>query len=292
MAKTRGLSPRVRGNHGSGRDCHLSARSIPACAGEPRRPAPPGPTASVYPRVCGGTHRHVILSQRIPGLSPRVRGNQTGDPEIDAFIRSIPACAGEPSSRPPPHSLPRVYPRVCGGTQAKTPRKAPRKGLSPRVRGNQTRRGVWAFVMGSIPACAGEPASHPARWTSAAVYPRVCGGTRIASGSLDICSGLSPRVRGNPFSGPADRAERRSIPACAGEPSTTASLERVTKVYPRVCGGTGWDLFTASASAGLSPRVRGNRSSMRRLVSICGSIPACAGEPLSDLYLFLPSLKG
>ena len=51
------------------------------------------------------------------------------------------------------------------------------KGLSPRVRGNRDSVPGDDDQLGSIPACAGEPAAarqSSVRWT---VYPRVCGGT-------------------------------------------------------------------------------------------------------------------
>ena len=51
----RGLSPRVRGNQVGMPSLGTSEGSIPACAGEPRMPAPPGLAGEVYPRVCGGT---------------------------------------------------------------------------------------------------------------------------------------------------------------------------------------------------------------------------------------------
>ena len=69
-------------------------------------------------------------------------------------------------------------------------------------------------------------------------------------------------------------------------------------VYPRVCGGTGAAAAAADDEAGLSPRVRGNRTEKARVKKngvyprVCGgtdqqrrhanqrgSIPACAGEP-------------
>ena len=53
----------------------------------------------------------------------------------------------------------RVYPRVCGGTTGKFSRATRRRGLSPRVRGNQNRIRV-AFYAEQV-----------------RVYPRVCGGT-------------------------------------------------------------------------------------------------------------------
>ena len=93
-----GLSPRVRGNLAFVVAAVIRIRSIPACAGEPRPPIPPGCSSWVYPRVCGGTvaklARHVPLS----GLSPRVRGNRSQIFDRRLASGSIPACAGEPSS--------------------------------------------------------------------------------------------------------------------------------------------------------------------------------------------------
>ena len=75
-------------------------------------------------------------------------------------------------------------------------------------------------------------------FTKSAVYPRVGGGTRY---------GLIYRIYG-----------LRSIPAWAGEPGSTLAEEVLETVYPRVGGGTWrYDRFRV-ASAGLSPRGRGN----------------------------------
>ena len=50
-----------------------------------------------------------------------------------------------------------VYPRVCGGTGRAFLDGASILGLSPRVRGNQLNVQRVRVVIGSIPACAGEP---------------------------------------------------------------------------------------------------------------------------------------
>ena len=71
----------------------------------------------------------------------------------------------------------------------------------------------------------------------------------------------------------------RSIPACAGEPRSAAATRRARGVYPRVCGGTAVAAFRKRSSAGLSPRVRGNRICAPAWLAPLGSIPACAGEP-------------
>ena len=50
-----GLSPRVRGNQCLLPVRRLCVRSIPACAGEPKKAVQPCDVQGVYPRVCGGT---------------------------------------------------------------------------------------------------------------------------------------------------------------------------------------------------------------------------------------------
>ena len=99
----------------------------------------------VYPRVCGGTD-----------VGP-------ARPSSRHYLRSIPACAGEPRSIKRAEDRVRsVYPRVCGGTAS---------------------------------TCAyGLSISEP-------VYPRVCGGTlRTSLTRFELNqTGLSPRVRGNPI---------------------------------------------------------------------------------------------
>ena len=111
---------------------------------------------------------------------------------------------------------------------------------------------------GSIPACAGEPASIRRSLRACAVYPRVCGGTSLCSAWLYSIAGLSPRVRGNLTRSVLPSVCRRSIPACAGEPHYDPQEMVTLEVYPRVCGGT-YDIVSwARDQKGLSPRVRGN----------------------------------
>ena len=77
--------------------------------------------------------------------------------------------------------LPKVYPRVCGGTQRSVSSIVATAGLSPRVRGNRQKRSGLRMVMRSIPACAGEPICRGCGGSLAEVYPRVCGGTAVTA---------------------------------------------------------------------------------------------------------------
>ena len=113
--RTRGLSPRVRGNPGH----HQSAAT----------------GRGVYPRVCGGTGEEPMNRRHLMGLSPRVRGNHELLFTEQWRLRSIPACAGEPQRPLPLVRRPTVYPRVCGGTFDKRRRREDEDGVYPRVCG-------------------------------------------------------------------------------------------------------------------------------------------------------------
>ena len=192
---------------------------------------------------------------------------------------SIPACAGEPRLAPARCGLWWVYPRVCGGTGARTGSDTDYRGLSPRVRGNLTAEEHLQEELRSIPACAGEPDYGYPAIDRDGVYPRVCGGTGATGWDEVSALGLSPRVRGNRITESMLIQLGGSIPACAGEPHTAHLASQEQPVYPRVCGGTTDDDWLRWTYQGLSPRVRGNLGSVWVPVYAPGSIPACAGEP-------------
>ena len=284
-----GLSPRVRGNPVAKRPEAVVYGSIPACAGEPASPRQWRPRPRVYPRVCGGTKRTFLWATSSTGLSPRVRGNPKVLAPDSETGGSIPACAGEPTARRFPSRWRGVYPRVCGGTWLGWRGGDCAEGLSPRVRGNLQNCARWFGLNGSIPACAGEPELVDGAVSCRGVYPRVCGGTQSAGDTQKRKAGLSPRVRGNPPDRKGVPVGRGSIPACAGEPSQSATLTTTGKVYPRVCGGTRSRALAGQPVGGLSPRVRGNLDDPAKDAVDLGSIPACAGEPTFAKGTRLPS---
>ena len=132
---------------------------------------------------------------------------------------------------------------------------------------------------GSIPAPAGEPPPPRSTPKPAQVYPRACGGTGSWRSKASEPPGLSPRLRGNPLQIPTLATATRSIPAPAGEPLHNHRLLLPLGVYPRACGGTGGWESDRYAGCGLSPRLRGNRSTTTGCSCHLGSIPAPAGEP-------------
>ena len=107
--------------------------------------------------MCGGTASTGLNQGANVGLSPRVRGNPVSYVFPVRSLRSIPACAGEPTVLTGGAATVEVYPRVCGGTSSGKSRTTHHQGLSPRVRGNLGRVDERGLGRGSIPACAGEP---------------------------------------------------------------------------------------------------------------------------------------
>ena len=275
----RGLSPRVRGNPLAEAPELRPPGSIPASAGEPGGQQCRFLRMRVYPRECGGTHPRLADTPLPYGLSPRVRGNPRPGWRRHLRLRSIPASAGEPIPLKTRIYARRVYPRECGGTRKRAFTESPRRGLSPRVRGNRASESESASPMRSIPASAGEPDTGRAHENGARVYPRECGGTVNDPCQRGVDGGLSPRVRGNRDDTQDHRRVHGSIPASAGEPITSCLSRTAGRVYPRECGGTTVTQGRRAGEAGLSPRVRGNLAADPPRSGRIRSIPASAGEP-------------
>ena len=192
-----GPSPRARGS----RPLHLitdpSLGSIPACAGEPACATTAARPPGVHPRVRGGARNLVLRDLETSGPSPRARGSPDLEFEPSGAWRSIPACAGEP--RPARHSgdTARVHPRVRGGAAHRLVTLDDLSGPSPRARGSRSAAPHQQRGSGSIPACAGEPASGEAGGIRSRVHPRVRGGASSTSHTRKPPAGPSPRARGS-----------------------------------------------------------------------------------------------
>ena len=211
-----------------------------------------------------------------------MRGNPCRLYRTEGSYWSIPAYAGEPPGAGQHIGNGGVYPRVCGGTAGVVDALNKNLGLSPRMRGNRCRPCSDMPAARSIPAYAGEPHKRATDSRALGVYPRVCGGTVAARRLVSAGEGLSPRMRGNLPLAHRQRQCIGSIPAYAGEPRCAAAGRLDGGVYPRVCGGTPCPAIQPFSNAGLSPRMRGNRLRIAAAEPACGSIPAYAGEPVTD----------
>ena len=229
--------------------------------------------------MCGATRQVVVLTCRLCGLSPRVRGNRLPCLAIPRRIGPIPACAGQPGSGRRRKRTAWAYPRVCGATMPVIASVIWGAGLSPRVRGNLQPQRLSARGIGPIPACAGQPKPGRVLQAQRGAYPRVCGATYDEITAPKRAPGLSPRVRGNPQEGCFAGLPCGPIPACAGQPFRLEDFTSLRVAYPRVCGATKVAEAYAGPASGLSPRVRGNRATAAQFLRWPGPIPACAGQP-------------
>ena len=197
------------------------------------------------------------------GRSPLARGSQGQGQGQGHQTRSIPACAGEPPSPCFRVPLRRVDPRLRGGAKSSRAREQERDGRSPLARGSQMRSGGTRYVVRSIPACAGEPSSTRAPSVAARVDPRLRGGAIPYFGRRVNVQGRSPLARGSRGYSRRSFPSLRSIPACAGEPSTLPVDREPCRVDPRLRGGALATPTCRDPDKGRSPLARGSRATGR-----------------------------
>ncbi len=316
-----GSSPRVRGTparrpRGSG-----LGRFIPACAGNSGLRRAPAIASPVHPRVCGELVGKDGDNVWVDGSSPRVRGTQWHRNSRAAPTRFIPACAGNSPVRLAVHAgIPGSSPRVRGTPRRPLP--VPRVlRFIPACAGNSVRHRKAHHAATVHPRVCGELADlRIAAADISEVHPRVCGELRCAGSSLCRTCGSSPRVRGTrltrrwtrlsppvhprvcgelPRAGRIEAADRRFIPACAGNSANSygtvciedGSSPRVRgtpgangvfrshwAVHPRVCGELYSELAEFAVHAGSSPRVRGTHGDPPQTLRILPVHPRVCGE--------------
>ena len=171
-----------------------------------------------------------------------------------------------------------LSPRGRGKRARAAHRTHPGKGLSPRGRGKLGVVAVGGVEFGSIPAWAGETITASGANPLRRVYPRVGGGNPVMAHRRPSMGGLSPRGRGKHPGQGSKYLIFGSIPAWAGETTSNQTIDKKTKVYPRVGGGNGNTDSPMPQPKGLSPRGRGKRTRSRPTPPFPGSIPAWAGE--------------
>ncbi len=196
---------------------------------------------------------------------------------------SIPAHAGQPTSRARATSPRRVDPRACGAARNIRSRAPLATGRSPRMRGSPDRRARSLARRGSIPAHAGQPARPIAAPTFDGVDPRACGAASMSGSPSSAGKGRSPRMRGSQVKRTSRPAAPGSIPAHAGQPRPRHHARERRGVDPRACGAA-WTVHVYARSVrGRSPRMRGSLLNDLDADSPRGSIPAHAGQPAGGI---------
>ncbi|SQP82766.1 Domain of uncharacterised function (DUF2825) [Escherichia coli] len=191
-----GLSPLARGTRAHGIQSRVSARFIPAGAGNTCKYYLVPIIGTVYPRWRGEHAVQNFLKRFNCGLSPLARGTHT------PLSNSC--------------DLPTVYPRWRGEHIDPEQQYAQTDGLSPLARGTLLCRFHITGLPRFIPAGAGNTTVQTAGYYFFAVYPR-WRGEHLLLELVECCySGLSPLARGTQRQVVAALRGRRFIPAGAG----------------------------------------------------------------------------
>ena len=170
-----GSSPRERGTHADevpGRQCR---RFIPARAGNAAMARFRGLMAAVHPRASGERCSLVEACPSTIGSSPRERGTPPASESEGAYIRFIPARAGNASPSPASSSASAVHPRASGERSFRAWPSSSRFGSSPRERGTLHHDLGGIAHARFIPARAGNAWRSCFRRMRSAVHPRASG---------------------------------------------------------------------------------------------------------------------
>ena len=178
-------------------------------------------TCWVHPRSRGATMSGLSARRLLQGPSPLTRGNPVALRVEVRRAGSIPAHAGQPPRPIFRSSTIRVHPRSRGATPSWVRLSSAIKGPSPLTRGNHWLGAPRAFTGGSIPAHAGQPRPKLRSYGSKWVHPRSRGATKKWAVAQGFVEGPSPLTRGNHTDGSHTAFVPGSIPAHAGQPSST-----------------------------------------------------------------------
>ena len=167
-----GLSPLARGTPFTYRVTSISARFIPAGAGNSSSMRISSARATVYPRWRGELYFDENERNPWAGLSPLARGTHSRCIPSSPFQRFIPAGAGNSEATGVVLTVMSVYPRWRGELVGPAVTIYLICGLSPLARGTRDREYMAWDMARFIPAGAGNSESTHRRSCTSAVYPR------------------------------------------------------------------------------------------------------------------------
>ena len=149
------------------------------------------------------------------------------------------------------------------------------------MRGTPSHMLVDGYIIGIIPAYAGNTVRICVSNASRRDHPRVCGEHPALFEAGVSPLGSSPRMRGTRPSCDSLRKAHGIIPAYAGNTCRSAGSLPWPWDHPRVCGEHLSLSILERSCQGSSPRMRGTLDRDGHIGSVHGIIPAYAGNTLS-----------
>ena len=211
-----GSSPRMRGTQSIKRKILVTARIIPADAGNTPCSCLLSHSRQDHPRGCG-EHQFYVFGHRFhPGSSPRMRGTRirTNGPSRRRGI--IPADAGNTASASVSIGIVRDHPRGCGEHLYGVRAMACSLGSSPRMRGTLSSK-----LMSMV---------------SRRIIPADAGNTITTGYDPTLRRGSSPRMRGTREAQEHSWLLAGIIPADAGNTWRSFQALVAPEDHPRGCG--------------------------------------------------------
>ena len=207
-----------------------------------------------------------------------MRGTHDDVMFIICVVRIIPAYAGNTSSIACFSISVKDHPRLCGEHTPKSRPKGSVQGSSPLMRGTLKR--LTGFCVGCriIPAYAGNTVLCAAVSIQLEDHPRLCGEHSLEQINAEGKRGSSPLMRGTQLGANQCGRKTRIIPAYAGNTLSPCSSNVSDQDHPRLCGEHPFCQRIPAGARGSSPLMRGTPKARFRVASICGIIPAYAGN--------------
>ncbi len=276
---------------------NVSARIIPAHAGQTLPWLLRGSRRPDHPRTCGANRVVAHAAGLVVGSSPHMRGKPFNNALLELERRIIPAHAGQTNTFV--FSLPACtdHPRTCGANGPFWYVVMFVSGSSPHMRGKLVVRSAIITSLRIIPAHAGQTPNASLRRFQPTDHPRTCGANPSIVAVLAAASGSSPHMRGKLASCHYDVTFRRIIPAHAGQTGGRVLGVLTAPDHPRTCGANASPVTSRVNSAGSSPHMRGKPLPRDPRQGPLRIIPAHAGQTTcfcgdSDLHKDHPRTCG
>ena len=258
-----GSSPLARGTRCAAETSQLRPGLIPARAGNTVFMVCVLLMVWAHPRSRG---EHEYFSTLLPlagGSSPLARGTHVRDHAVVYRRRLIPARAGNTRGVIGHIYFIGAHPRSRGEhpTLDQIPRRS--RGSSPLARGTQRPGALEVFVVGLIPARAGNTPAVRRSFSLAWAHPRSRGEHDVAVHDVSFRSGSSPLARGTLNTVIGALVPMGLIPARAGNTMTNEENPLISRAHPRSRGEHHRSLKRPANDLGSSPLARGTRTTQK-----------------------------
>ena len=191
-----GSSPRIRGESGARCKFDNNIGIIPANTGRIILESATATVARDHPREYGENDAGDEGWEREKGSSPRIRGELEGKWKIRLRSGIIPANTGRIAYMGFGSSACRDHPREYGENIRPNSSGKPRRGSSPRIRGECRIQCCHTRYLGIIPANTGRMKQGTQRAVDEGDHPREYGENCRALMARPTALGSSPRIRG------------------------------------------------------------------------------------------------